>query len=239
LRSNIIKIQYIVVQFYISLSRNIFRFSTIAKLTKLTKSTIVGRNEVMLLPTRRRRSGSPAEEDVSQNASQEHVSATPKASPQDQAITAEAEAVSPIILIGRALKRLSLSREEQAIWRTIREQVAGKARIGNPTPELKQIQQELKELATTVTKLTRPKAALWAQVAAPQEGPRYIPAQRKTREILITCPPGESLASAKTAAEVAREIRSQPGEGDLIQAARKLPSGAFALTFKSTEAKRA
>ena len=43
----------------------------------------------------------------------------------------------------------------------------------------------------------------------------------------------------KTAAEVVQAIRSRPGGDGLIAGARKLPSGAFALTFKSAEAKRA
>jgi hypothetical protein len=66
-----------------------------------------------------------------------------------------------------------------------------------------------------------------------------VTAQLKAREIIVTCLPGVSEASTKTAAEVAREIRSQPDCSKLIQAARKLLSGALALTFKSTEAERA
>ena len=44
---------------------------------------------------------------------------------------------------------------------------------------------------------------------------------------------------AKTAAEVVKTIRSQPRGDSLIIGVRKLLSGAFALTFKSIEAKRA
>ena len=44
---------------------------------------------------------------------------------------------------------------------------------------------------------------------------------------------------AKTAAKVVKTIRSQPGGDSLITGIRKLLSRAFALTFKSIEAKRA
>jgi hypothetical protein len=44
---------------------------------------------------------------------------------------------------------------------------------------------------------------------------------------------------ARTAAEVVKLIRGQPEGDDLITGARKLPSGAFALTFKSVKAKKA
>ncbi len=57
--------------------------------------------------------------------------------------------------------------------------------------------------------------------------------------MLVTCSQGEPGGGPKTAAEVVQAIRSRPGGDGLIAGARKLPSGAFALTFKSAEAKRA
>ena len=57
--------------------------------------------------------------------------------------------------------------------------------------------------------------------------------------MLVTCSQSNLETRAKTAAEVVQAIRSQPGGDGLITGARKLPSGAFALTFKSAEVKRA
>jgi hypothetical protein len=44
---------------------------------------------------------------------------------------------------------------------------------------------------------------------------------------------------ARTAAEVVKSIKGQPGNNDLIIRAKKLLSSAFALTFKSVKAKKA
>ena len=55
----------------------------------------------------------------------------------------------------------------------------------------------------------------------------------------MTYSPSDVEGRAKTAAEVVKTIRSQPRGDSLITGARKLPSRAFALTFKSIEAKRA
>ena len=54
----------------------------------------------------------------------------------------------------------------------------------------------------------------------------------------MTCSPSNTEANTKTAAKVVKTIRGQPGGSKLITSARKLPSGAFALTFKSAEAKK-
>ena len=62
---------------------------------------------------------------------------------------------------------------------------------------------------------------------------------RKAREVLVTCSQSNTEDKARTAAEVVKLIRGQPGGDDLITGARKLPSGAFALTFKSVKAKKA
>jgi hypothetical protein len=188
---------------------------------------------------RRRRSGGSGDQHASQDASQKQSQGLTRATLSSQPERAATKGNDPLTTIGNTLKQLSLNREEQAAWYRIREQIGEKRRITKEIPELQLIQQELKELTSAVAKLTKPKAASWAQVAAPQVQPQYAPAQRKAHEILVTCPTNEEIGSTKTTAEVAREIRIQPGGGDIIQAARKLPSGAFALTFKSVEAKRA
>ena len=57
--------------------------------------------------------------------------------------------------------------------------------------------------------------------------------------MLITCSLSDTEGRAKTVAKVVKTIRSQPGGDSLITGIRKLLSRAFALTFKSIEAKRA
>jgi hypothetical protein len=57
--------------------------------------------------------------------------------------------------------------------------------------------------------------------------------------VLVTCSQSNTKGKARTAAEVVKSIRGQPGDNDLITGAKKLLSGAFALTFKSVEAKKA
>ena len=53
----------------------------------------------------------------------------------------------------------------------------------------------------------------------------------------MTCDEGTSAQSNKSAAEIVAEVQSSAGgKGEIIRA-RKLPSGAIALTFKSVEAK--
>jgi hypothetical protein len=57
--------------------------------------------------------------------------------------------------------------------------------------------------------------------------------------VLVTCSENNTKGKTRTAAEVVKSIRGQPGGNNLITRARKLPSGAFALTFKSVKAKKA
>jgi hypothetical protein len=57
--------------------------------------------------------------------------------------------------------------------------------------------------------------------------------------VLVTCSQSNTEGKARTAAEVVKLIRGQPGGNDLITGARKLLSGAFVLTFKSVKAKKA
>ena len=54
----------------------------------------------------------------------------------------------------------------------------------------------------------------------------------------MTSPEGAYSVNTKTAAEIVNEIRSQLGGNGEILGARKLPSGAFALTFRTPEAKK-
>ena len=53
----------------------------------------------------------------------------------------------------------------------------------------------------------------------------------------MTQEPGVSLQNGKTAAEIIADIKSTEGGGGEIVGARKLPSRAITLTFKSMEAK--
>ena len=62
---------------------------------------------------------------------------------------------------------------------------------------------------------------------------------RKAREVLVTCSLSNVEGRAKMVAKVVKTIRSQPRGDSLITGTRKLLSRAFALTFKSIEAKRA
>ena len=55
----------------------------------------------------------------------------------------------------------------------------------------------------------------------------------------MTCSLSDREGRAKTVAKVVKTIRSQPRGDSLITGTRKLLSRAFALTFKSIEAKRA
>jgi hypothetical protein len=57
--------------------------------------------------------------------------------------------------------------------------------------------------------------------------------------VLVTCSQSNTEGKARTAAEVVKSIRGQLEGNDLITGARKLLSGAFALTFKSVKAKKA
>ena len=57
--------------------------------------------------------------------------------------------------------------------------------------------------------------------------------------MLVTYSLSDIEGRAKMAAKVVKTIRSQPRGNSLIIGTRKLLSRAFALTFKSIEAKRA
>lgn len=54
----------------------------------------------------------------------------------------------------------------------------------------------------------------------------------------MTGPEGVQPNIPKTAAEIVHDIRSQPGDNGEILGARKLPSGAFSLAFRTHEAKK-
>ena len=71
-------------------------------------------------------------------------------------------------------------------------------------------------------------------------GPRALglASTRRSREVLVT-PPQGLLVNTKLAIEVAKEIKGTIRGRDCLSSARKLPSGAYALTFRSEEAKEA
>jgi hypothetical protein len=142
------------------------------------------------------------------------------------------------LIISSALARLSLSPEERDAWATIKRRVKEPERVTTRLPELQLIREDLRELTASVAKLSSAKPSSWAQVASIQAPPLAKPLLRKAREVLVTCSQSNTEGKARTAAEVVKLIRGQPGGNDLITGARKLPSGAFALTFKSVEAKK-
>jgi hypothetical protein len=180
-----------------------------------------------------------ARSNASPDASQSGATIDPKSTPKSSANEHTNGTNRLISIIGKALDRLSLSSEEQAAWDTIKSRVKEPERVTASSPELQQIQAHLKELTTTVSKLASTKSSTWAQVASLQANPLARALPRKAREVLVTCSQSDPESGQKTAAEVAQAIRSRPGGDGLIAGARKLPSGAFALTFKSAEAKRA
>jgi hypothetical protein len=55
--------------------------------------------------------------------------------------------------------------------------------------------------------------------------------------VIVTCDQGTSPQHSKSAAEIVAEVQSSAGGKGEDIGARKLPSGAIALTFKSVEAK--
>ena len=176
---------------------------------------------------------------ASPNVSQGSATTNPKSTLKTQAGIQAKGTHSLISIIGRALERLSLSLEERAAWDAIKSRVKEPERVVASSPELQQIQENIRELTATVNKLTSTKTSSWAQVAGLQTTLLAKPLPRKSRELLVKCSQSNLDTRAKTAAEVVQSIRSQPGGDGLITGARKLPSGAFALTFKSAEAKKA
>jgi hypothetical protein len=194
----------------------------------------------MLSNSRWSRSGGRESLNASQNASQSSAITNPKSILKRQT-SEQAKGTNKLIsIVGKALERLSLSTDERAAWDAIKNRVKEPESVASSPLELKQIQENLRELTATVTKLVSTKPSSWAQVAALQAtNPLAKPLPRKAREVLVTCSQSDPEVRAKTAAEVVQSIRSRPGGDGLITGARKLPSGAFALTFKSAEAKKA
>ena len=175
---------------------------------------------------------------ASQNASQNGVTNTTKNTQRSS--KEQAKGVNRLLtIVGNALNRLSLSAEEQGAWEEVQRGYGRSEKNTESSSELHQLQTNIKELTATVAQLVNTKPSSWAQVAALTSKPLARASPRKAREMLVTCSPSGVAGKPKTAAEAVQAIRSQPGGGDLIAGARKLPSGAFALTFKSIEAKRA
>jgi hypothetical protein len=147
------------------------------------------------------------------------------------------------IIIGKALERLNLSVAEQEAWESIKKHLSerdpGKGTRANAPDAcgIRELRDEIQALTSTVGKLVEgSKKQSWAQVAGPTQLAAQLPA-RRAREVLVTCDQGPSSQSDKTAAEIVTEIQSTAGGNGEIIGARKLPSGAIALTFKSAEAK--
>ena len=102
---------------------------------------------------------------------------------------------------------------------------------------IQELRKEIQTLTSTVGKLAEgSKQQSWAQVARPALLAPQLPA-RRAREVLVTRDEGTSAQSDKSAAEIVAEVQSSAGGNGEIIGARKLPSGAIALTFKSVEAK--
>ena len=163
----------------------------------------------------------------------------PTSSQANQAGRHRKRILEQVVIVSKALACLSLSQDERSAWAAVKDHIKEPERVTTRLPELQQIREDLRELTATVSKLLSVKSISWAQVAANQSACVTKSLPRKAREVLVTCSLSDAEGRAKTAAEVVRSIRSQPGGDSLITGARKLPSGAFALTFKSIEAKRA
>jgi hypothetical protein len=145
-------------------------------------------------------------------------------------------------VIGKALERLKLSVAEQEAWTEAKKHLEGRAyeatRPDAPiTHNIQELREEVQGLTAIVKKLAgASKQQSWAQVARPAQLAPQLPA-RRAREVLVTPEPGANPQVEKTAAEIVADIQStQGGRGEII-GARKLLSGAIALTFKSAEAK--
>ncbi len=90
-----------------------------------------------------------------------------------------------------------------------------------------------------VNKLASTKMSSWAQIVGLQTTLLAKLLSQKSREVLVMCSQSNLDTRTKIVTEVIQLIRSQLGGDSLITGARKLPSRAFALTFKSVEAKKA
>ncbi len=150
-------------------------------------------------------------------------------------------------VIGSALERLKLSAAEQEAWRAIKKHVnersqeeradATSSRNAPISNDIQGLREEIQVLTQSVKKLAEgSKQQSWAQVAKATHLAAQLPA-RRAREILVTCDQSTNEQNNKTAAEIVADIQSTAGGKGEIVGARKLPSGAIALTFKSAEAK--
>jgi hypothetical protein len=146
-------------------------------------------------------------------------------------------------VIGRALERLKLSAAEQEAWTAAKEHLERCAheatRSDAPaTYSMQELREEVQSLTAMVKKIAEgnKQQQSWAQIARPAQLAPQLPT-RKAREVLVTQELGANLQSERTAAEIVAGIKSTEGGRGEIIGARKLPSGAFALTFKSAEAK--
>ena len=147
------------------------------------------------------------------------------------------------VTIGKALERLNLSIAEQEAWELVKQHLSERDREKEPranAPDayrIRELRKEIQALTRTVGKLTEESGKQsWAQVARPAQLAAQLPA-RRAREVLVTCDQDTSSQINKSAAEIVAEIQSTArGKGEIIRA-RKLLSGAIALTFKSAEAK--
>jgi hypothetical protein len=147
------------------------------------------------------------------------------------------------VTIGKALERLNLSVAEREAWEMIekylRERDQGKEPRANATDadSIRELREEIQALTSTVRKFAEGnQQKSWAQVARPAQLAAPLPA-RRSREVLVTCDQGTSTQHNKSAAEIVAEVQSSAGGKGEVIGARKLPSGAIALTFKSVEAK--
>jgi hypothetical protein len=178
---------------------------------------------------------------------------SPHASPVAQASTRPTTASSTpkslkdyCTVIRKALERLKLSAAEQEAWEVAQKHLEGHAldapratRVDAPaTQGIQELREEVHSLTAIVKKIAEgnKQQQSWAQIARPTQLAPQLPA-RRAREVLVTQAPGVSLQNSKTTAEIVADIQSTEGGKGEIVGAKKLPSGAIALTFKSLEAK--
>ena len=94
------------------------------------------------LNSRGSRRGGGEDQDAPQNASQNNATNLLTSSQRGPAGAQTKETQGLILIIGRALKRLSLSPEELATWETIKSRLQEPERV-LATPELQQIREDL------------------------------------------------------------------------------------------------
>jgi hypothetical protein len=141
-------------------------------------------------------------------------------------------------VIRKALERLKLSAAEQEAWEVAQKHLEGHALDAPATQGIQELREEVQSLTAIVKKIAEgnKQQQSWAQIARPTQLAPQLPA-RRAREVLVTQAPGVSLQNSKTTTEIVADIQSTEGGKGEIVGARKLPSGAIALTFKSLEAK--